>query len=475
MVSSERRLAAILAGDVVGYSKLVHSDEDEALLKVKHSFEMVETVVKLRSGRVVKTMGDGFIAEFASVVAAFEAARAILENIKNNDADGLTMRMGLHVGDIVFEADGDILGNGVNIAARLEGFAQPGNIAVSGRAADELLRRKIEFFNHGAHQLKNIDEPVEIYEYGDVPDDVKAKVAGSEKGDAKAQSAAKAKAYIRNTADEPVQKSSKGGTGVRLLLLVVALAGAGTAGWWFTRPTFAAEQEINAISCSWLKINGHNEISGRDVWSISGFSIQTADQLRQTLMQKAVDQNATKFDVIVGDIIPIERSQCTWIEKAKKFAYLGIPRLSISSRTNPGIEQTGDFAGKRNVTTNVVKLDLNLLRRNFFVYAIEPNGAISYAGDREQFKTDEYGNNLITKDNKLDIPFQQDHSGSSALIVLEADRAPPPGLVEKQNKTMADIQDFYDIGKRDNWSINLVQFVASGSANNAPAGTAGTK
>lgn len=461
MVSSERRLAAILAGDVVGYSKLVHSDEDEALLKVKHSFEMVDTVVKLRGGRVVKTMGDGFIAEFASVVAAFEAARAILENIKNNDADGLTMRMGLHVGDIVFEADGDILGNGVNIAARLEGFTQPGNIAVSGRAADELLRRKIEFFNHGAHQLKNIDEPVEIYEYGEIPDDVKANVADPAKG------SAKAKAYIREASGASNQKARSGGKGLGLALIVTVLAGAGATGWWYTRPTFAAKEEIESISCSWLKINGNNDVNGRDVWSISGFSDKTADQLRQTLIQKAVEKNAMKFDVIIGDIIPIESSQCNWIENVKKFAYLGIPRLRIlESTTNKGIQETGPYAGQRNVTTNIVELDLNLLNRNFFVYAIEPNGVISYAGSRDELKA--VPENIVTKD-KMVMKFEQNHLGSSTLIVLEADQQPPLGLVEKQNKTMAEIQEFYEIGKRDNWSINLVQFVAAGSGSSASA------
>jgi len=321
----------VLAGDIVGYSRLVHGDEDEALAKVKHAFEMVDTVVKLRGGRIAKTMGDGFIAEFASVVAAFEAARAILENIKNKDTYSVSMRMGLHVGDIIVEEDGDILGNGVNIAARLEAFAQPGNIAVSSRAADELLRRKITFVHHGPHQLKNIDEPVDIYEYGNA----QAEAEEKSKADGKAKGANKPKVYVRASTDNAPPGDDGAGRALKsfnftgLIPGMLALAGAGGAGWWYLRPVFQPEREITSMSCSWLMINGHNEMSGRDVWSLSGFSIQTADELRQSLLRKAIEQGSTKFDVIVGDIIPIERSQCSWIESAKKLAYLGIPRISI--------------------------------------------------------------------------------------------------------------------------------------------------
>jgi len=133
----ERRLAAILAADVAGYSRLIEADEERTLAALRSILrELCDPKIAEHRGRVVKTTGDGLLVEFASVVDALRCAveiqRAMAE--RNSDAPAerrIEFRIGIHQGDIVVEKDGDIFGDGVNAAARLEGLAEPGGICVS--------------------------------------------------------------------------------------------------------------------------------------------------------------------------------------------------------------------------------------------------------------------------------------------------------------------------------------------------------
>src|ERR671912_2036909 len=134
---STRRLAAILASDVVSFSTMMEKDEEGTLAKIKAlQREVIEPKVAQHHGRIVKTTGDGFLIEFASPVEAVRCATAIQEALK---ADPLRLRIGINLGDIIIEDDGDVYGDGVNIAARLEQIAEPGGIAVS----DEVHRHVV--------------------------------------------------------------------------------------------------------------------------------------------------------------------------------------------------------------------------------------------------------------------------------------------------------------------------------------------
>ncbi|HWL66767.1 MAG TPA: adenylate/guanylate cyclase domain-containing protein, partial [Geminicoccus sp.] len=132
----ERRLAAILATDVVGYSRLMEQDEDRTLAKLKaHRREFVEPLIAEYQGRVVKLMGDGLLAEFASVVDAVRCAVLIQKGMAERElelppAQRIRLRIGINLGDVIHETDGDIYGDGVNVAARLEHLAEPGGIIV---------------------------------------------------------------------------------------------------------------------------------------------------------------------------------------------------------------------------------------------------------------------------------------------------------------------------------------------------------
>ncbi|HSF96589.1 MAG TPA: adenylate/guanylate cyclase domain-containing protein [Thermohalobaculum sp.] len=164
----ERRLAAILVADIAGYSAAVGRDEAGAIDAYKGHFSALEPIIGLHGGRVVKTMGDGFLAEFASVVDAVSCASVMQERVAERNSDQpddvrLVFRMGVHVGDVIVDGD-DILGDGVNIAARLQEFSEPGGVAVSGRVHEDVADRlDLEFTDKGPQAFKNIARPVRTF------------------------------------------------------------------------------------------------------------------------------------------------------------------------------------------------------------------------------------------------------------------------------------------------------------------------
>ena len=167
----ERRLAAILAADVAGYSRLMGADEEGTLARLNaHRREFLEPTVAEHRGRVVKRTGDGILVEFVSAVDATRCAIEVQHgmaqrNIGVTDEQRIEIRIGVHVGDIIIE-EGDIFGDGVNIAARLESVAQPGGLCISEDAYRQ-VRDKLDanFLDSGERQLKNIARPVRIYEF----------------------------------------------------------------------------------------------------------------------------------------------------------------------------------------------------------------------------------------------------------------------------------------------------------------------
>jgi TolB-like protein/class 3 adenylate cyclase/Tfp pilus assembly protein PilF len=167
-MTAARRLAAILAADVVGYSRLMGEDEAGTARAVREHREAAHPIVASHGGRLVKTTGDGLLLEFPSVVAAVECAIAIQKlmverNAETPEARRVVYRVGVNLGDVLIEGD-DILGDGVNIAARLEGLCEPGGVLISGTAYDH-VRGKIDahFVDLGDKDLKNVVQPVRVY------------------------------------------------------------------------------------------------------------------------------------------------------------------------------------------------------------------------------------------------------------------------------------------------------------------------
>jgi TolB-like protein/class 3 adenylate cyclase len=167
-MTATRRLAAILAADVVGYSRLMGEDEAGTARAVSEHREAARPIIAGLGGRIVKTTGDGLLLEFPSVVAAVECAIAIQKlmaerNAGTPEAKRILYRIGVNLGDVLIEGD-DILGDGVNIAARLEGVCEPGGIFVSGAAFDHVRGRvDADFVDLGEMALKNIARPVRVH------------------------------------------------------------------------------------------------------------------------------------------------------------------------------------------------------------------------------------------------------------------------------------------------------------------------
>lgn len=163
----DRKLAAILAADVVGYSRLMGSDESGTLARLKSVLEsVVEPAVHQHGGRIFSTAGDGFLGEFPSTVGAVECAVAIQTGLADADPDqGLVFRIGINLGDVIADGD-DLFGDGVNVAARVEQVAEPGGISMSGTAYNTIRGEMGDWFEGGSvRTLKNIDHPVAVWNW----------------------------------------------------------------------------------------------------------------------------------------------------------------------------------------------------------------------------------------------------------------------------------------------------------------------
>jgi adenylate cyclase len=164
-----RRLAAIFAADVAGYSRLMEADEESTHERLKaHRRELIDPKITEHSGRIVKTTGDGMLAEFPSVVEAVRCAVEVQRAMMDRESSGqegcrIRFRIGINLGDVIVEDD-DIFGDGVNVAARLEGLCDPGGLYISRMVRDQ-IRDKLAyaFEDRGEQSVKNIARPVRVY------------------------------------------------------------------------------------------------------------------------------------------------------------------------------------------------------------------------------------------------------------------------------------------------------------------------
>jgi adenylate cyclase len=169
-MSETRKLAAILVSDVVGYSRLASADEDRILARLRAlRSDLIDPIISVHHGRIVKRTGDGSIIEFRSVVDAVRCALEVQTGMVERNAGlpperRIKFRIGIHLGDIVEEADGDLMGDGVNVAARLEGICEPGGVCLSEDAYRQVKSRlELQVADLGPQSLKNIAEPVRAY------------------------------------------------------------------------------------------------------------------------------------------------------------------------------------------------------------------------------------------------------------------------------------------------------------------------
>src|SRR5450631_2112358 len=183
-MTETRKIAAILVADVVGYSRLTGADEDRTLSRLRGlRSDLIDPAIDAHHGRIVKRTGDGALVEFRSVVDAVRCAIEVQNGMVERNTGvpperKIEFRMGIHLGDVVEEGDGDLMGDGVNIAARLEGICEPGAISLSEDAYRQVKSRlDLTVTDLGETQLKNIPEPVRVFSL-EVGKPVQAKPVG---------------------------------------------------------------------------------------------------------------------------------------------------------------------------------------------------------------------------------------------------------------------------------------------------------
>ena len=169
-MAGTRKIAAILVADIVGYSRLAGTDEDRTLARLRGlRSHLIDPAIDAHHGRIVKRTGDGILIEFRSVVDAVRCAIEVQNGMVERNAGlpperRIEFRIGIHLGDVVEEADGDLMGDGVNIAARLEGIAAPGSICLSEDAYRQVSGKlETEVTDLGPTQLKNIERPIRVF------------------------------------------------------------------------------------------------------------------------------------------------------------------------------------------------------------------------------------------------------------------------------------------------------------------------
>lgn len=168
----EQRLAAVLAADMAGYSRLMEADEAGTIARLRtHRIELIDPAIAKNKGRIIKTTGDGMLVEFQSVTDAVKCAVEIQQRMRRRNSDvpqdrRIEFRIGINLGDIIFE-DGDIFGDGVNIASRIEQLADVGGICITAAVATQIVDRlEVSIEDLGEKSLKNITRPVHLFRIG---------------------------------------------------------------------------------------------------------------------------------------------------------------------------------------------------------------------------------------------------------------------------------------------------------------------
>ena len=377
----ERRLAAILAADVVGYSRLMGANEVGTLNALNHRrTEVIEPRIAGSNGRVVKLTGDGILAEFPSVVDAVECALAVQREMKSRNVEipedrRIELRIGIHLGDVIVE-DGDLFGDGVNVAARIESVGRPGGVAVSAAVKDNVGNRlDVAFEDMGEHQLKNIAKPIRVFNVG-APQPAPAKGAAAP---AVAEAEAEAKPSIavlpfNNMSGDPEQEFFSDGIAEDIITDLSKISGLFVVGR-NTSFTYKGKSVQLQLVASELGVK----------YLLEGSVRKAGDRIRVTgqLIDGATGGHvwADRYDRNLTDIFEIQDEITKTIVDQLKIRLLPEEKKAIAQSPTDNVEAYTHYLRGRQYIHYQSKRFL-LLARQMFTKAtvLDPKFARAYAG-----------------------------------------------------------------------------------------------
>ncbi len=374
----ERRLSAILAADVVGYSRLMGANEVGTLTSLKcHRAELIDPTIAEHHGRIVKLTGDGMLIEFPSVVNAVECAAEIQRDMPVRNAGvaedrRIEFRIGINLGDVIVDDD-DIFGDGVNVAARLESVAKPGGVAVSQSVRDNVGNRlDLEFEDIGEQQLKNIEFPVRVYNvvFGDAP----ARANGASANEPEVERPSIAVLPFNNMSGDPEQEYFSDGISEDIITDLSKVSGLFVVGRNTSFGYKGMSPQLQKVA------------SDLGVKYLLEGSVRKAGQRVRVNAQLIDGSNgghlwADRYDRDLTDIFAIQDEITQSIVEQLKIRLLPKEKKAITQAPTANVEAYNYYLKGRQFSHNFTKAFLFLAREMFAKAAeIDPGYARAYAG-----------------------------------------------------------------------------------------------
>lgn len=418
-MSEEPRIAVIMALDVVGFSKSMHADMQATVDHVTGLRDgLWSDVMAAHGGTIFKHTGDGFLARFGGARAAFSAG---IELLKGNANEKFPIRIGIHLGD-VFEKSGDLYGDAVNIAVRIESVAPSNSVCVSERVWLDLDNRTTDFVQLRKIKLKNISTDIKIYQYQ--PSQSKF-----------AYWMARAKRHTSPTA---------------VVLTLTALLAVGAVVASVYRPEAAEEvttedrlaQLVDTLPCSWLRVSDLEESESRQQVVLKGYSQVETARLRRLVEMRLAEQGGPRevqLDLRSTAVPPAYA--CSFLETANRFRYKGLARVSLLN-VQPAAEFDSALTFKSGIDLKTVMTNsefgefvmmIEVFGNDFSpaaeFFTIEPDGSVKALGNLRQMADLLQINQLSTKDKTvLAWPAS---TRDNLLFIVDAKTPFDPKTVEK--------------------------------------------
>lgn len=411
---------------------MMNRDEMGTLRRVQAlQKDIVAPLVVASRGRVFKLIGDGALADFRSIHDAFAAATGILEALGDSELD-LKVRIGLHIGDLIFEGD-DVFGEGVNIAARLEGVARPGSVAISERALSELDKTHTGFEDLGRINLKNIKEPVRVFLFD-------RRESPRILGIAKAWRKARMPLFS--------------------LLLAILLSVGGFVFWqrYSRSPERVANEVAQGQACSWLGVKRFAVVNGITFFELEGGSIQDEAELGGLISAEITRKIRQKVWVDTRQVGSLPPSFCGFVQRFSKLRYNGPSRITMD-----GVYKRESKVFQESLTSDVKKTPdlINSFKkmRNYVRFTAASEHFRSYA---EAYRISQLGKiykvGRLTDNSTFGFYTLYNSGTPSAFLIIDSEKPIPSQLVTGANFDLNSLDALERAAEDGKWNIELLWY-----------------